>query len=79
VPTELVLRFFAGDPAAQSDLLDALAEVSCRGVAERTLFSIARRNLAAFAANVAALRRGDADLARLVEGGTPPRNGSDFA
>jgi hypothetical protein len=79
VSTELVLRFFAGDPAVPSDLLDALAEVSCRGVAERTLFSIARRNLAAFAANVAALRRGDADLARLVEGGTPPRNGSDFA
>ena len=79
MPTELAPRFFAGDPAAPSDLLDASAEVSCRGVAERTQCSIVRRNLAAFATNVAALRRGDADLARLVEGGTPPRNGSDFA
>jgi hypothetical protein len=68
VPAELLFRFVPDGPAASDDFVDVTAGVSCRGFAGATRFTIARRDLAAFAAEVAALRRREADLAQLIGG-----------
>jgi hypothetical protein len=63
------LRLVAEPSAdASSDFLDAAAEVSSRDFAGRTRFTIARRDIAAFAADVNALQRHDIDLAQLLGG-----------
>jgi hypothetical protein len=68
VPAELLFRFATNGPGASDNFVDVTAGVSCRGFAGATRFTIARRDLAAFAAEVAALRRGEADLAQLIGG-----------
>ena len=68
VPAELLFRFVADGPGASDDFVDVTAGVSCRGFAGATRFTIARRDLAAFAAEVAALCRGESDLAQLIGG-----------
>ena len=70
MPAELLFRYVVdGDPrGASDDFVDVTAGVSCRGFSGATRFTIARRDLAAFAAEVAALRRGDADQAQLIGG-----------
>lgn len=68
MPAELFLRFIADRQSASEDFVDVSAGVSCRGFAGATRFTIARRDLAAFAADVAALRRRDADQAQLIGG-----------
>jgi hypothetical protein len=68
VPAELTLHFQSGDSAATDDFVDVVASVSCRGFAGSTRFSIARRDLVAFASDVAALERGANDLAQLLGG-----------
>ncbi|HEY2165449.1 MAG TPA: hypothetical protein VGH04_15735 [Gemmatimonadaceae bacterium] len=55
-------------PGASNDFVDVTAGVSCRGFAGATRFTIARRDLATFAAEIAALRRREADLAQLIGG-----------
>ena len=68
MPAELLFRFVTDGPGASDDFVDVTAGVSCRGFSGATRFTIARRDLAAFAAEVAALRRRDADLAQLIGG-----------
>jgi len=68
VPAELLFRFVTDGPGASEDFVDVTAGVSCRGFAGATRFTIARRDLAAFAAEVAALRRREADVAQLIGG-----------
>jgi hypothetical protein len=68
VPAELLFRFVTDGPSASNDFVDVTAGVSCRGFAGATRFTIARRDLAAFAADLAALRRREADLAQLIGG-----------
>jgi hypothetical protein len=69
VPAEILFRFLPpADSGAADDFVDATAGVSCRGFAGATRFMIARRDLAAFAADVAALRNGNADQAQLIGG-----------
>jgi hypothetical protein len=68
VPAELLFRFVTDGPGASDDFVDVTAGVSCRGFAGATRFTIARRDLAAFAADVATLRRREADLAQLIGG-----------
>jgi hypothetical protein len=68
VPAELLFRFVTDGPGTSNDFVDVTAGVSCRGFAGVTRFTIARRDLAAFVAEVAALRRRDADLAQLIGG-----------
>jgi hypothetical protein len=68
VPAELLFRFVTDGPGASNDFVDVTAGVSCRGFAGSTRFTIARRDLAAFAAEIAALRRREADLAQLIGG-----------
>jgi len=53
---------------ASDDFVDVTAGVSCRGFSGATRFTIARRDLSAFAADVAALRRREVDLAQLIGG-----------
>src|SRR5262249_31598245 len=67
MPAELLLRFTDGQ-GASGEFVDVTAGVSCRGFAGATRFTIARRDLSAFAADVAALRRGDGDEAKLIGG-----------
>jgi hypothetical protein len=68
VPADLLFRFVTDGPGASDDFVDVTAVVSCRGFSGATRFAIARRDLAAFAAEVAALRRRKADLAQLIGG-----------
>lgn len=68
MPAELTFRFLIDGPVESQDFLDATVGLSCRGFAGATRFTIARRDLAAFAREVAALRRGESDAARLVAG-----------
>ena len=68
MPAELLFRFIADGQSASEDFVDVTAGVSCRGFAGATRFTIARRDLEAFAADVAALRRRDADQAQLIGG-----------
>ncbi len=68
MPAELLFRFVTDGPGASDDFVDVTAGVSCRGFSGATRFSIARRDLSAFAADVAALRRREADLAQLLGG-----------
>ncbi len=68
MPAELLFRFVTDGPGASDDFVDVTAGVSCRGFAGATRFTIARRDLSAFAADVAALRRREADLAQLIGG-----------
>jgi hypothetical protein len=68
VPAELLFRFIADGQRASDDFVDVSAGVSCRGFSGATRFTIARRDLSAFAADVAALHRGDADQAQLIGG-----------
>lgn len=68
MPPELLFRFVTNGPGASDDFVDVTAGVSCRGFAGATRFTIARRDLAAFAAEVAAVRRREADLAQLIGG-----------
>src|SRR5438094_961049 len=56
-----------GDAAA-GEFLDLHATVACRGFAGQTKFSIARRDLAAFTADLAKLRQATADSAQLLGG-----------
>ena len=65
---ELLFRFVTNGPGASDDFVDVTAGVSCRGFAGAARFTIARRDLSAFAADVAALRRREADLAQLIGG-----------
>lgn len=68
MPAELAFRFLIDGPAESQDFLDATVGVSCRGFVGATRFTIARRDLAAFAREVAALQSGQGDAARLVGG-----------
>ena len=68
MPAELLFRFVTDGPGASDDFVDVTAGVSCRGFSGATRFTVARRDLAAFATEVAALRRGEADLAQLIGG-----------
>jgi hypothetical protein len=68
VPAELTFRFLIDGPVESQDFLDATVGVSCRGFAGATRFTIARRDLAAFAGDVVRLRRGETDAAQLVGG-----------
>ncbi len=68
MPAELLFRFVNDGPGASDDFVDVTAGVSCRGFAGSTRFTIARRDLAAFAAEIAALRRRETDLAQLIGG-----------
>ena len=68
MPAELLLRFVTDSPGASDDFVDVTAGVSCRGFSGATRFTIARRDLAAFAREVAALRRREIDLAQLIGG-----------
>jgi hypothetical protein len=68
VPAELSFRFLIDGPVESQDFFDTTVGISCRGFAGATRFTIARRDLAAFAGEVAALRRGEGDVARLVGG-----------
>ena len=65
MPTQLTIHL---EPDAPDGFVDASADVSCRGFGGRTRFTIARRDLDAFARDVAALERGDADVAHLIGG-----------
>ncbi len=68
MPAELTFRFSIDGRVESQDFLDATVGVSCRGFSGATRFTIARRDLTAFARDVARLRRGEADLAQLVGG-----------
>ena len=68
MPAELLFRVIADSPGASDDFVDVTAGVSCRGFSGATRFAIARRDLSTFAADVAALRRADADQAQLLGG-----------
>jgi hypothetical protein len=68
VPAELLFRFVTDGPGASEGFVDVTAGVSCRGFSGATRFTIARRDLAAFAAEVAALRRRETDIAQLIGG-----------
>ena len=68
MPAELLFRFVTDGPGASEDFVDVTAGVSCRGFAGATRFTIARRDLSAFAEEVAALRRREADVAQLIGG-----------
>ena len=65
---ELLFRLIADSPGTSGDFVDVTAGVSCRGFTGATRFAIARRDLSAFAAEVAALHRRDADQAQLIGG-----------
>lgn len=65
---ELRIELRADDGLFGDGFLRAAASVSCRGFAGQTEFPIARRDLAAFAANVDAMQRGEADVAQLIGG-----------
>jgi hypothetical protein len=67
VPAELLFRFADG-PGASDDFVDVTAGVSCRGFAGATRFTTARRDLAAFSADIAALRTQKTDVAQLIGG-----------
>ena len=68
MPAELLFRVIADSPGASDDFVDVTAGVSCRGFTGATRFTIARRDLSAFASDVAALHRRDADEAQLIGG-----------
>jgi hypothetical protein len=68
VPAEFTFRFVIDGSVESQDFLDATVGVSCRGYCGATRFTIARRDLAAFAGDVDALRRGERDAAQLVAG-----------
>ncbi len=68
MPAELTFRFLIDGPVESQDFLDATVGVSCRGFSGAARFTIARRDLAAFARDVAALQRGQVDVAQLVGG-----------
>jgi hypothetical protein len=68
VPAELTFRFLMDGPSASHDFVDATVGVSCRGFSGASRFTIARRDLAAFSRDVAALTQGDADVAQLLGG-----------
>jgi hypothetical protein len=63
--TQLTLRLA---PDTTDGFVDATADVSCRGFGGHTRFTIARRDLDAFSRDVAALARGEADVAQLIGG-----------
>ena len=65
MPTQLTIHL---RPGASDGFVEASADVSCRGFGGRTRFTIARRDLEAFARDVAALERGDANVAQLIGG-----------
>jgi len=68
VPTQLTIHLEPDAPEAPDGFVDASADVSCRGFAGRTRFTIATRDLHAFARDVTALERGEADVAHLIGG-----------
>ena len=56
------------DSASQIDFIDLEAQVSCRGYAGRTAFVLARRDLAAYLADLQALREARAFACQLIGG-----------
>jgi len=64
---ELTIQF-QPDDGPFGGFLRANASVSCRGFSGSTEFPIARRDVAAFAADVDAIQRGEAELAQLIGG-----------
>ena len=65
---QLAIELRPDDGSFADGFLRADASVACRGFAGHTEFPIASRDLAAFAADVDAIQRGESDVAQLLGG-----------